>query len=284
MIRLILSALLLIHCANAFAILDLVVKEKLQVYKKPKSSSKVVTVLVRGDRVVISPVSYSGFKKVLVTYEGKRQAGYIPAKNIKLSVIEDRNKVEGSPIVLRKNFGAYAALSYNNQAETELDLSGFPGARVGGASGFPNFWGLYYQMPILSKTVLQMSLSAREFFTQGTGEVIPDGGQEILEKTEKMYTAGVFAKRYGTNGSIFWTGAGAEIAMVQDVEVKIEGGSSFEFTGENATYILLNAGLGFDIKAYDKVFIIPELRVGAAVNASPFIFYGDLMVGVSYVF
>ena len=242
------------------------------------------TLFVLPQKCCLTRVSYSGFKKVLVTYEGKRQAGYIPNRNIKLSVIEDRDKVEGSPIVLKHNVGLYGAFSYNNQAESELDLEGFPGARIGGASGFPAFWGAYYQMPFWSKTVLQFSLSVREFFTQGNGEVIPDGGQEILEKTERMYSAGVFAKRYGTLGSIFWTGFGAEVAMVQDVEVKIEGGSSFEWIGDNPTYVMVNGGLGFDIRAMDKLFIIPEIRIGAAANADPIIFYGDLMVGVSYVY
>ncbi|NQZ00468.1 MAG: hypothetical protein HRT45_07345 [Bdellovibrionales bacterium] len=282
--RLTVIFLSLTYSLQALAVLDLIVKEKLSVYKETNKSSKVVTTLVRGDVVVVSPVKYSGFRKVLVTYDGKRQAGYISIPNLKLSVIKDRDLKEGSPMIERSSAGGYFSFSYYSQGEGPIDLKGFPDANFGASSGFKDFFGIQYRFPVADYWVLQLSLANRVFFTQGNAEVIADGGTEVLESSASALSFGAFLKIYNTNQSIFWYGAGLEVASISEVEIVIEGGSEIDYTGPTETFIIPQVGLGFDIKAYKDIYIVPAVQAGVAANASPFLFFVDVTVGVNYVF
>ncbi|MEO0335222.1 MAG: hypothetical protein AAF202_02440, partial [Pseudomonadota bacterium] len=190
-----------------------------------------------------------------------------------------------SPMIERSSAGGFYSLSYYNQGEGPLDIEGFPDANFGGASGFRNYFGVQYRFPVADLWVLQLSLANRIIFVQGNAQVLVDGGTELIEQKSSAITLGAFAKIYGTSQSIFWKGFGLEIAAVNEVEVKVaDSGSTFDYTGEIPTLIMPNVGFGFDIKAWEKIYIVPAVQAGVAANASPFLFYVDVTVGANYVF
>lgn len=273
-----------IYTPNLWAVIDLVVREEVKVYQNPTMRSKVISTLTRGDKVVISPMLYGNWRKVLVTYQGKRQGGFVLIKDISLSIIEDR-EAKGTNL-FRKNhsFGFNLNLIFQLQANSNFDVVGFDNATIGSRTGLDFYLGLDYQRPVSSWGLLQFSLKKRSTKLQGNAELIPGGGSDMVEIDKSMISIGSFLKYYKDESSFFWKGAGLEIAKVNSIDVNLSNGAPLKYKDEEMIYIIGNIGMGWDIKWNDKYYITTEARGNVNFNGQPMIFSLEAIVSLSRIF
>ncbi|MBT4761117.1 MAG: hypothetical protein HOO06_05405 [Bdellovibrionaceae bacterium] len=269
---------------KTWAVLDLIVRGEIKVYKQATTKSKLISTLIRGDRVVISPKLYGSWRKVLVTYRGKRQGGFVQNKDIILSSIEERNHEEYNTFRTNKSISVSTNIVFELQSESDFDIVGFDAATIGSRSGYNYFLGIDYQMPVSSWGLLQFSLKKRGSELEGNAEMIPDGGRNMVEIHQNMISVGSFLKFYKDKSSFFWKGAGLEIAKVNSIGVNLTDGASLTYNGDLPTYIIGSVGMGWDYKWKENLYIIPEARASAIINASPIVLSGELILSLSWIF
>lgn len=280
-----LTFLFLTYSIQIFAIQDLVVKEKLTVFKRPQLKSKKVTTLTRGDKVVISPRSYGSFRKVLVTYDGKRQAGYILSKKILLSKIQERFEEEANPLIKSKSFGGDISIAIAYSGEGALEVDNLPNAKIDSTFGFDFHFGLQHNWPLSETLLLETNLRRRSYSLSGNAVLIPSSSGQSTEVTSKGYSVSGLFKLYSKKSSFYWWGLGAEAFLVTDVEVRVNTtGNNLEYTGEKGFHALLFAGIGYDFQLTEKLFIVPAVYLGVFTTRDPLAYYSDVKISTVYIY
>ena len=282
MIRLIFLVFLLTP-VSALAIVDLVVKEKLTVYSKPKSDSKKVSELTKGDVVVISPKSYGRFRKVLVTYNGKRQGGYVLKKDIILSVEQERIPEDDNNMTKMKSAGGVFGINFTFVQGGALKAQGFPDAKSENLFGFDFLLAGHFNMPIGRSTLLELSAARRSISFSGNVEFIANGGAQNTDVIERGYSAGAFIKFYSKRSSIFHKGIGVEAFYAKDVEITVNGGQPVLADGDGEIYFAPVLGLGWDIQLTESMFLSPDFRLGGFVTRDPMAAFADIRIVANFL-
>lgn len=283
MIRITLFVALLLCPLSAYSIVDLVVKEKLAVYKRPKQGAKKISQLSKGDVVVISSKSYGEYRKVLVTYNGKRQGAYILKKDIVLSVEQERAPEDDNKLIKRKSAGGTVGVNYTYISAGKLMAKGFPDAKAENMFGFDFLLGAHFNLPIGKSTILELSATKRSISISGDVEFIANAGAQSTDVIEKGYSAGAFVKFYGKRSSFFYKGLGVEAFYAKDVEITVNGGRPVPYDGDGEFYFAPILGLGWDIQLTESMFLSPDLKAGGFVTRDPMAIFADFRLVVNFL-
>lgn len=267
----------------ALSITDLVVKEKLTVYSQPKSNSKKVSQLSKGDVVVISPKSYGSYRKVLVTFNGKRQGGFVLKKDIVLSIVQERTPEEENIMTRKMSFGAAFGLDSTFIQGGQFKASGFPDAKSDNLYGFDLFFDAHFNYPVFDSTIFEASLGKRSISYAGNVNFMSSGGVQNTDVVEKGYFISCFAKFYSKRSSIFFKGIGAEAFYVNNIDITVNGGQSIKYDGDSEVYFAPILGLGWDIQLTDSMFFSPDFRTGAYLTREPMAFFVDFRLSANFI-
>ncbi len=280
---------------SLWAAQELVFRKQTQVYSKPNIKSDSLTVYERGDRVPVSNENYGAWKKIIAEVDGKKQIGWVLVRDIKGARIQEKDteKVTTSsgkrkklePVYRKKiGVGVAGVLSYykqgsgsvdlNNTVTTSLNFSDLDGTGV--------YFSIFGDMPLTSKLNLRGYFSMRNLERSGTGTFPPDTQSRSINIDQTALSLGSTLKFYSHTDGNSWWGPGVELAMTDKSDV----------TASNATttfkddplYIFIHLALGYDIRFFSNVFILPEFRIGAAVNGDPFILNAEILIPIAYRF
>ena len=289
--KLILLLVLGAATAPAWAIYDLYVQDDMPVYQKPERGARQVSRLSRGDRVVISPKIYGAYRKVLVTYGGKRRGGYIRISQMRKSYIKDRDEenLKGKRIYTRKYslglsvVGSYmrqGARSFSTGAGDQYDISAFASTTF--------FFSLFSDIPWSRTMMLRPYLTFRS--TKFKGEAELKGAINALRPAQvsleqKFLGLGLMAKFYGAPRDSFWYGGGIELGNGTSSDLVIDDGIPLEVEGEDKPFFALIYGAaGWDIPAPGAFWLAPDFRLGIVPNNDPMIMYLEVYLSLAYSF
>ena len=262
---------------EAGEILELHVQESIDVYHKP--DGKRISQLDRGDRVVISPRIYGGFRKVLITYKGKKRGGYIAISDMEKSTIGPRGKrfINHYLYKNRKGFGLSGVVSYLSQESQEVDSAEGKTYEVGKLTAPGFHWAVRGQYPWGQEKAVEVSLALYSIKVGGEvhakGQPLP---MEEIDVAESGLLLGGLLKFYG--GETFWYGPSLDLSLRQSIEFKIKGidiGAKVEKSG---LFVGVGGSLGWDIPLSDSIYFIPELKLGVGVNKKPFVMESHLIL------
>lgn len=248
-------------------ILDLHVREKLVVYEKADSKSKQVTVLDKGDIVVISKVEYGAFRKVLVTYGGKRSGGYIQSNKIVLSKIIERGQKEQNPILQARSLAFELAGTLAYQFAGPLEASGFPNAEASDMLGFDTSFAIGVFWPHSSKTRgVELRFGQKNWSVSGDAEFVTGAGREKTTVDVKSFFVSGFFRFYQNASSQFWYGLGLDVGQVTDVKIKVSDGQDIPYSGSQDFYYLPVVGLGIDLPLNQKWVLSPSTKMNVNIT------------------
>lgn len=279
---------------EAKAVLDLHVQETLPVYASRNKGGAEVSTLVKGDVVVISPKTYGAYRKVLVTYDGKRRAGYVLADKIVRSFIRDRDEEERlSADVIdykrAKGLGLSLVGSYMRQgARSITSADGSLTYDISSMTSFTTFFSIFYDYPLANLWVVRPYLTFRQTKFKGSATLNGLSSTTTPSATisQNFLGFGALAKRYASSTSSFWYGGAMEIAKGSGVSVKLTDGVSIDTKDEKLPlFVILQGAVGFDVAlGQSGLFLLPDVRIGAVPNTSPFILSFESFISLAYAF
>ena len=152
------------------AVLELDVRESIDVYKK-SNGRKRISQLGPGDRVVISPYIYGKYRKVLITYKGKKRGGYIAIQDIVRSRIIPKGErfIDRGLYRNQRAFGVSTIIFHSQGGSQEIhgvdgDTYKVEGYKVYGAS-----FALYGHLPLGRRKAFHTSVFS--YSTKATGNI-----------------------------------------------------------------------------------------------------------------
>jgi len=276
---------------SAWAVLDLHVQEPLTVYSAP-GGGKEVSTLVKGDVVVISPNSYQSYRKVLVTYDGKRRAGYIQSSKIVRSFIRDRDEEERLSADIKdykRSQGAGLSLvaSYMRQgARTIPHSDGAINYSVSNMTSFTMFFSIFYDYPLTPQWVIRPYLTFRQVKFKGDAKIegISSGSTFPVTITQNLFGLGLLAKRYPSTISSFWYGGAIELAKGSGVSIQTSNNISLDSKDETLPFYAVVQGVaGFDLPlGASGMYLLPDVRLAVIPNTKPFIMSFEAFISIAY--
>ena len=277
---------------RAWAILDLHVQESLPVYSSMNGKGEEVSVLVKGDVVVISPKTYGAYRKVLVTYDGKRRAGYVLAEKIVRSFVRDRDEEErlsANTLDYKRARGMGLSIvgSYLRQGARSINT---PAATydVSSLTSFTIFFSIFMDYPLADRWVIRPYLTFRQTKFKGDASIrgLTSTIRPQVTISQNLLGLGVLGKRYAASNSNFWYGGSLEIAKGNGVSAKITDQISIDAKDEKLPlFAIIQGALGFDIPlGQSGLFLLPDARIGAIPNTNPFILTFETFISMSYAF
>ncbi len=269
------------------AVLDLYVKEPLDIRGKAVDGSAILTRLESGDRVVISPVVYGKYRKVRLPRGDDSIDGYVRSSDIVYSVIRERS-VEGSDdwSPTARTVGLLGAMTFMQKGD-EFDFTTASGVRysVADAHGSSNYFGLFYEHPTSRRFAARFQFNLRKIMTEGTAEPINGAaGQSVpVKRTERFFGLGVSGKYYLLPDSNFWFSGGLELALHRSTESTVRNTSTIPLSvKESGALVLPFVGTGLDIDLFNVVRAIPEIRVFIPANSSKSAYGIELFLSLGY--
>lgn len=280
----------LLPASLAWAILDLEVNERLPVYMKPRSSSKKISQLGRGDKVVVSPKKYGKYRKVLIRYKGKRRGGYIPSRLIVKSKIVRRkepgemrfgshgyNKTVGISFNLAQMY--MQEKSFSTSATDTYDIAEFKSAQ-----GYLNVFGDFPIKPGRSVRA-HIALRSVKFAGQASLRGVVGATTNYDVSMERTFIGfGGTYRMFPNMSSSFWWGPGLEYAHGDTATVTIKGSNGFQQTSEESAsaWALAFVDCGWEIGVSQNMFLTPLFRFGAILNNDPIVLDLEASVGLIY--
>lgn len=273
---------------QAWAILDIYVQDDLPVYDKPEAGSREVSRLTRGDRLVISPKIYGAYRKVLVTYGGKRQGGFIKISQIRRSYIKDRDEEElAKQRIYNRDYGLGLSLiaSHMRQDGRKFTTGAADTYDISPLTSTTFFFSIFSDVPWSNTMMLRPYLSFRSTKFKGEAELVGSinplrPAQVTLEQS--FLGIGVLAKMYDGPRDTFWWGGGIEVGSGDKSNLIIDDGIPLKVEGEKPLYVLLYGSIGWDVPAPGAFWLVPDLRLGIVPNNDPIILYLEAFVSVAY--
>jgi len=274
----------------AWAILDLYVQDDLPVYEKPRRRSRQVSYLTRGDRVVISPKIYGRYRKVLITYEGKRRGGFIRISQMRRSYIKDRDKekLKNKKIYIgRYSLGLNATGSYMHQGARSFNSNSQDTYDISSFDSMTFFFSIFSDIPSSKTMMLRPYLAFRSTKFEGKAKLRNANALKPVDimLEQDFLSFGLMAKIYDSPRKSFWYGGGGELGNATESRLVIDNEIPLEVQDEvKPFFTLLYGAVGWDIPAPNRFWLNPDFRLGVIVNKKPIIMYVDALISVSYSF
>lgn len=281
-------------------VLDLHVREDLKVYAKAQEGSEVISTLGRGDRVVISPREYQGWRKVLVIHQGQRRAGYIKSADLRHSEVISRQKWlmrQTGRHILYKNqraLGFAFVPSYMMQAERRFSLAnGVDEYSISQFDSFTAFVAIQGHIPIADHFSVAPYINLRRVEFEGSATLQGTGSlSSATTLKQDMIGLGAILRYYPNRDGLFWLGGGLEGAKVNKLSLQFGTAAAHTPQESTPTYVMLMAASGLDLKitqlswltSDSHLFLTPDLRAGAVVTTQPAIYFAEAYLGLAISF
>lgn len=280
----------LVWAERGWAILDLEVQENLVVYEKASTRSREVTRLTRGDKVVVSPKIYGSFRKVLVSFEGRRKGGYVLISSLSRSQIVERgdSELKGKRVYTnRYSLGIDLVGSFFQQGARNFTTSSEDTYEISALKSTAFFFSIYSDIPWNNKTMLRPYFAFRSIEFKGAAELkgaVNSNHPAEVSLNQKLFGVGLTIKKYGHPLDYFWYGGGLEMAEKTSTETAVEDGSILQTAEDHdkSILVLLFGTIGWQIPAPGSIWISPHLRIGFVPNSDPKIYFFETFLGVSY--
>lgn len=274
---------------------ELVFRQQTQVYSKANIKSDPLTVYERGDRVPVSKENYGAWKKIIVEVDGKKQIGWVLVRDLKGARIQEKDEEKvATPSgkrkkldpVYRKKIGVGVAgvLSYYKQGSGSVDLNNTESTSLNFSDldGTGVYFSIFGDMPLTSKMNLRGYFSLRSLERSGTGTFPPNTVNRSVNIDQTSLSVGSTLKFYSHTDGNSWWGPGLELAMTDKSDVTAS--SQTTTFKDDPLYIFVHLAAGYDIRFFSNVFILPEFRIGAAVNGDPLIINAEILIPFAYRF
>ena len=270
-------------------ILELYVQESIDVYKEADGKKK-ISQLGRGDRVIISPRIYGNFRKVLITYRGKKRSGYIAQTDIIRSTIQPQSEKFRDQRVY-KNRGAIglgATFSFLGSLGRDLQRrSNNDDYRAKGSQGLGSQISLFGHYPLAPRHTFSVSLSQLSvtFKGQAHSKEAPEASKDIEISEDWLGLKGNL-KIYSHLNGLFWYGPHLALFLLTPRDFHIEGldiGVEDKHK-ESQFFSTLGMGWGWDIPIGDSFYLIPEFSLDVSVLKKPMSFGGGVGMKVAWAF
>ena len=281
-----------VFAPHAGAVLDLHVQEPISVYATKNKQGRVVSTLMKGDVVVISAKTYGPYRKVLVTYDGERRAGYILSDAIVRSFIRDRDEIERlSTGVLEyrrtQGMGLSIVGSYLQQGgRTITTADAGTNYEVSTMTSLTAYFSVFYDYPFSEKWVFRPYLTFRQSRMKGNARISGSSSSSnpTASLSQNLLGLGILAKHY--TSSYFWYGGAFEVAKGGDVSVQLRDGINLDATEKGLSFIaVIQAAAGVDVPmGRSGVFLVPDLRVGVIPNSNPITLAVETFISVAYAY
>ncbi len=268
-------------------VMDLYVKEPLDVRGKPAYGSAVLTRLEAGDRVVISPVIYGKYRKVRLPRGDDSIDGYVRSADIVYSLIRER-PIEGADdwYPTARVLGIFGVLSFMEKGD-EFDFTTTSQVHysVAEAHGSSNYFGLFFEEPFSRRFTGRAQFSLRKTITEGTAEPLngAPGQSAPVKRTERFFGLGFSGKYYVLPDSNLWLSGGLEVALHRSTESSVSNTSSIPLNvKESGTLIIPFVSTGLDLDVFKVIRVIPEIRIFIPANASKSAYGLELFLSAGY--
>ncbi len=267
---------------------ELVLREELTVYKKPRNSSDVLILLEAGEKVPVSTRDYGAWKKIKVEAGGKTQFGWVKNSDIKKSRIRvvDTSTTGSSKGAYhtKRGAGIFYHFSYVSIGEFEfattnpaLDVT------VKDLTGVSSFFGFHYDYPWNDRKMVRFFFSLRENDVEGDGTFSGNIFNSV-EFTQSMMAFGATLKNYKDAKANSWWGYGLEVAKITEAEVT-RGSTKTEVPDDELPfYILPHLALGYDFPLSGNIYLLLDAKLLFIINADDFSYALDSGVSFSYSF
>jgi hypothetical protein len=275
--------------ALAGTVLELVVKEELEVLSEPRSGALVIARLGPGDNVVTSARLYQAFRKVLVIADGKPKAGYVLLTSIKQSPVRERDVSTvpaGKGYAGRIGLGAAIVGSYLRQGKGQFELPDGTEYQLSVFESKSFFLSVFADFPINERWAARASVVLRQTHFRGSAEQLNTGNPNnthTIERDQQLLGMGIAVKRY-LNRSRYWLGGGVEMGQGTNVTIKIDGQDAPTSDRDLPFFAICFLGTGGDWKLFGPVYLVPDFRVGVIGTIRPPALYVEGLVGLAYRF
>lgn len=272
---------------------ELVFRQQTKVYASRNPKADVLTVYERGDRVPVSKENYGPWKKIIAEANGKKQIGWVMLRDLKgarIRKVDEEKVTTPSGVrkklqpVYRKNTGVGFAgnLSYYKQGSGEEDLQNGSRMNYSGLDGTAVYLSVFGDFELTSTLNLRGYIALRDVGRSGNATYPPGTDSRSTNLDQTGFALGSTLKFYSNSDSNKWWGPGIEIMQVSKSDVT----ATSVTTGykDDPLYVFAHLAAGYDFHLFNSIFILPEVRLGAAVNGSPFILNFEILIPFAYRF
>jgi len=282
---------LLFFSITALAVLDLNVKESLEVYKEADKKSRLIIVAEPGDRFVVSPVDYGSYYKILLVGL-KEEEGYILKEKVKRSTIKERFIAQNN----ERYHWSYGVGLFGIYSDTTVKTIKFVTAG-----------GVNYTAEKMHGTSSSSGISLDFPINLDWGAKLAYASRKIKMAAEAGPTDGISGNKVELQSEQVYKSYAGEVKYYFSREVEIWGGFGVEnFSLESSSFYIYNLGgglvtipveipqggntlfasLGIDIGLghSKKLFLLPEVRYQQALNSSFEMKIYEIFLGLAWKF
>ncbi len=267
---------------------ELVLRQDVIVYKKPKAKADVLTNLEAGERVPVSTRDYGAWKKIKVDAGGKTQFGWIKnsdIKNSRIRIVENSNSGSGGAYHTKRGIGIFYHFSYVNigefkftaEAVTPIDVS------IKDLKGSSSFIGLHYDHPWTDKKMIRLFLSLREHELEGDA-TFSGSIANTAEFNQKMLAFGATLKNYDSAKDNFWWGYGLEVAKLTEATVTYNSTVTDVPDEDLPFYVLPHLATGYDFTISQNFYVLLDAKLHLILNSDGLSYALDTGVSLTYAF
>jgi hypothetical protein len=288
---------------NLFAAETLTVNvDELKVYTKPAPDSPVLTTLYRGTTLPASSQATGRYKKVLALIGGKKVIGFVKMSDLVANMVspgpETRAAKPQQQMRSRKAYptlhGVYAAGitlggHYQYQGTREYsDPARGESASIGVLSGLNFEVGGFLNIPYNNRHKIHTYVQYKSIALTGTAtlrtSLVPSAeAQTTLKQT--FLVVGAMVQAYPSERANWWWGGGFQVDKAMDGTLQFGGYSPATLSGSDLpTFIKAYGAIGADFILGKRLFLVPDFRFGALVNATPLIAEAELDLNIAYSF
>ncbi|MCB0349335.1 MAG: hypothetical protein KDD37_10905 [Bdellovibrionales bacterium] len=266
---------------------ELVIRQDVTVYKKPKANADVLTNLESGDRVPVSTRDYGAWKKIKVEVGGRTQFGWVKESDVKESrvrVVESSNNRSGA-YHTKRGVGVFYHFSYVNIGEFDFTSDTTPSldVNVKDLSGTSSFIGLHYDHPWNDKKMIRFYFSLREHDLEGDA-TFSGSIANSAEFSQKMLAFGATLRNYDSSKDNFWWGYGLEIAKITDATVTYNATDTEVPDEDLPFYVLPHLAAGYDFMMTQSLYLLLDAKLHLILNADGLSYAVDTGVSITYAF
>lgn len=272
--------------ANSRIYMELAVMEELVVYATANAKSDVVARLDIGDVVEISQKKFGRFRKVVMTVGGQKITGFVLSRKMARSQI--RQRVEE---IKRPNYNSKAGVglavvpAWMNQEKSSFQLSDNSIYTTSAFTSSTLFFAAFMDVPLSERWAIRPYATYRNTDFRGTARSQSGGGgmpSNKVSRKQTLFGLGAVVKHYQSEGA-WWWGGGVELAAGRDLKLNINGvdvpTSEKDKPFFLMTFVAVGAEIGFPY--FNKIYLVPDLRLGAIATTSPYTLYGESFLAVA---
>lgn len=290
--KLLFLLVLMTFASPVWGLQELILREEIPVYKKRSSSSRLLKRLEPGDRAILSTRNYGSWRKIQIEYRGRKKFAWIRAKDIRKSrvrfVKDVREKVNTNQLHSRYAFGINSVLSFYWAGAREVESADGLISEVDPSSGMSMYFGFSLDIPYTNTLGFRLygnlrkdSVNGRQVFSNFSGG---SASKTKFTMDREYFSFGVLGKFYKNKFDRTWWGLAGELASGNSVtfvanEENVEvGKDSLPF------FVFLIGSWGYDIQYGKNFLVVPEFRLGTALNADAITLNPEFVLNTSYMY